>query len=247
MPAEAGADAMANGTVTDEMLMALADGVLDEAEERRLAGLVAADPALARRLAALRAGSDAARRAYAAVVEEPVPDRLLAAVLAADATASGVAPPQPANARGWARAAVAAGLVAFGIALGAVSSRVLQPDGGGELAALPPLVTAALSSAMGGDRLSVGADSVTLLSTHRMGDGTICRVFAAEGAVPATGLACREAGAWRLTALVRRSASGGVFRPAGGLDPVLEELLERRAAGPALPVADEAALRARGW
>jgi anti-sigma factor RsiW len=75
-------------TIADETLMAYADGTLESAERARIAAAIAADPALAQRVALLRAGGEAARRAFAGVLAEPVPPRLLAAIAAA-ATAKG--------------------------------------------------------------------------------------------------------------------------------------------------------------
>jgi hypothetical protein len=235
---------MADGPVTDEMLMALADGVLEEPKAGRVAAHVAADPALARRLAQLRAGGEAARRAFGAVAEEPVPDRLLAAVLAADAAAA-PKPPAPANAPLWRRPPVAAAILSLAVALGAVAGRLTAPDAG-SLAVPTPLLAAALSGAASGETLTTGAEAATILGTHRLEDGALCRAFATSGSDAASGIACRAGGTWRITALVRREGGGG-FRPASGLDPALEAVLDRRGAGAPLGAAEEAALRARGW
>ncbi len=234
--------------VTDELLVALADGELPPEEMRRLEAAVAADPALAARLEALVAAGVMARRAYADVTAEPVPDRLLAAVLAADA-ATAPAPPRAANAPAWRRAwpAIAASLV-LGLGLGHLSAPLFEREGGG-IASLPAPIVAALSVGASGDRVETGgAPAVTVLATHRLADGTVCRAIDVTGAAPASALACREAGTWRLVALVGRTAeAGGGYRPASGLDPMLQEVLDARGAGPALGADEEAALRARGW
>ena len=235
---------MAHTTVTDEMLMALSDGALEEPEAGRVAALVAADPALAARLAALRAGGEAARRAYAGVAEEPVPHRLLAAVLAADAAAA--PPPAPANPPLWRRPAAAAAIVALAAALGAIGGRLSAPDRGSDLATPTPLLAAALSGAASGETLTTATEAATVLATYRMENGTICRAFATGGTDPASGIACRAGSAWRIAALVRREGGDG-FRPASGLDPALEAVLDRRGAGAPLGAAEEAALRAAGW
>lgn len=236
--------------VTDEMLVAHADGALSGEEARRVEAALAADAALAARYAALAGAGRAARAAYAGVAREPVPDRLLAAVLAADA-ATAAPPPMPANAPRVSRglAAIAATLV-LGLALGLLSAPLLRGGGGEQaLAALPPSIVAALSAGASGEQVQTpGAPVVTVISTHRSGDGTICRAIDVGGEAPASALACRAAGGWRLVALVGRTAeAGSTYRPASDLHPVLQEVLDSRGAGPALGLGEEAALRARGW
>jgi anti-sigma factor RsiW len=245
-----------DGRVTDEMLVALADGELPAEEALRLEAAVAADPALAARLEALVAAGEAARRAYADVTAEPVPDRLVAAILAADASTpqgAASAPPKAANAPAgrWAGArawpAIAASLV-LGLGLGHLTAPLFERDAA-RLAALPPSVVAALTVGASGERVEAGAaPAVTVLSTHRLADGTICRAIDVAGTEPASALACREAGTWRLAALVGRAAAPGTaYRPASDLPPLLQEVLDARGAGPALGAAEEGALRARGW
>jgi anti-sigma factor RsiW len=236
--------------VTDEMLVAHADGELPAEAARRVEAALAADPALASRYAALAGAGRAARTAFAATAREPVPGRLLAAVLAADA-ATAAPPPVPANAHGARRRlmAVAAALV-LGIGLGVLSGPLLRGGAGEEgLASLPPSVIAALSAGASGERVEMpGAPAVTVLSTHRSGDGTICRAIDVGGEAPAAALACRATGGWRLVALVGRTPeAGGPYRPASDLHPLLQEVLDARGAGPALGAGEEAALRARGW
>jgi hypothetical protein len=235
--------------VTDEMLIAHADGELPADAAARVEAALVADAALAARYAALTGAGHAARQAFAAVAREPVPDRLLAAVLAADASAA-APPPAPANAPGTGRrfVAVAAALV-LGLALGHLTAPLLSGGGEQPFASLPPSLVAALSAGASGDRMeTAGAPAVTVLSTHRLGDGTICRAVDIAGKAPAAALACREGGGWRLVALVgRTSEAGGTYRPASDLDPLLQEVLDQRGAGPALAPGEEAALRARGW
>lgn len=82
-------------------LLAAADGRLDRARRERVDEYLAANPADAARVAAWRRQNEVIARAYAPVLDEPVPERLLS-VLAAE------------NGRTWTpavRAAVVAGLV----------------------------------------------------------------------------------------------------------------------------------------
>lgn len=62
----------------DERLIAYVDGELDDAEQATFSAEMAADPALAERVAQQLALRERVRAAYAPVLDEPVPERLLA-------------------------------------------------------------------------------------------------------------------------------------------------------------------------
>jgi anti-sigma factor RsiW len=79
----------------DEALVAYIDGELDGAERQEVEAWIKADPELRDRLAALAQSSDLVRSAYADIVDEPVPDRLIAA--ARGETAEALAPPREAE------------------------------------------------------------------------------------------------------------------------------------------------------
>jgi anti-sigma factor RsiW len=66
--------------LSDEIIMAYADGELPAAERTRVERAIAADPALGARLAMFRATRETLHRAYAPVMTAPIPDRLLDAV-----------------------------------------------------------------------------------------------------------------------------------------------------------------------
>ena len=63
----------------DEALVAYLDGELDESECERVAAWLAADPAARDRMAALAQVTEWVRGAYADILDEPVPERLIAA------------------------------------------------------------------------------------------------------------------------------------------------------------------------
>lgn len=229
-------------TLPDETLMAFADGTLPAEAAARVAAAVAADPALAERVAELRAGGAAARGAFAHVLAEPVPERLLAALR----------PRAPATAP-WPGAAAAAarrpprwrgGLaIAASLLLGLVGGWSLRGGDPGP-GRIGPDLAATLETQPSG---LPGAPA--LLATHALADGGTCRVFTLEeGEGSLTGLACRGAGGpWRLQALVARRGAAQGFAPAGAEDPVLADMLERLGAGPALTEAEERAAIARAW
>jgi anti-sigma factor RsiW len=64
---------------SDEALVAYLDGELDSTERRHVEAWLDADPAVRDRLAALAQATELARSAYAEIVNEPLPERLIAA------------------------------------------------------------------------------------------------------------------------------------------------------------------------
>ena len=66
----------------DDALVAYLDGELDAEEQRDVEAWLESDPAIRERLMALAQTSDLVRGAYADIVDEPVPDRLIAAARA---------------------------------------------------------------------------------------------------------------------------------------------------------------------
>jgi anti-sigma factor RsiW len=66
--------------VDDVMLMAYVDGEVDAATAREIEASIAGDPALAARVQRLRDTAVMARSAFAEVLHEPLPDRLIAAL-----------------------------------------------------------------------------------------------------------------------------------------------------------------------
>jgi anti-sigma factor RsiW len=223
-------------TIPDETLMAFADGTLPEAEAMRVVAAIEADPALAERVVLLAEGRAALRGAFADVLEEAPPARLVAAATAPaserPAAGNDNAPPR------WRVAAwAAAASLVIGVMLGTQVPR--SPTPGGLLA--PPVLAALEGSATG------APGPVQVSGTHVAEGGLVCRAFAApEAGGTLLGLACREPAGWRLRAAVARGASGG-FQPASGGDPLIAEVLERLGAGPALGGEEEAAARRLGW
>ena len=80
---------------SDEALVAYLDGELDSAERRHVEAWLEADPAVRDRLTALAQSADLVRSAYADIVNEPVPPRLIAA--ASGPTGAAQAVPQEAE------------------------------------------------------------------------------------------------------------------------------------------------------
>ena len=66
-------------TISDETLMAYADGELDSAARASVEAAMQEDPEIGRRVARHRALREAMQGAFSTVLNEPVPDRLIQA------------------------------------------------------------------------------------------------------------------------------------------------------------------------
>jgi hypothetical protein len=238
----------------DETLMAYADGELDEAARAAVEAAMAADPDIARRVAGHRELRGRLHAAFEPVLNEPVPEALLAGVRAAPRTAS-VVPLRFRSAPRWSWpqwAAMAASLV-IGVLSGALW---LRPGaGGGPITARngQMLASGELSIALSNQLASTQSPNapVHVGVSFRTRDGLYCRTFVLADAQALAGLACHERGSWQLQVLARSEAggnAGGVWRPAAsGLPPAVARTLETLIAGEPLDAAAEAAARARDW
>ena len=239
----------------DMLLMRLADGELGEPEAAPLRARLAAEPELAERFALFAKTRGAVAAALKPTAEMPVPQALVAAVLAADAASRGaVVVPMPARprpaARRWAPMALAASVAAL---LAAPVGYWLGREGAGPAGALRDplagahgLVAAALDATPSGASRAEGAFRMQPLATHPVAGG-VCRDFVLDApAGRLAGLACRAGGGWALRATVALEG-GNVLQTASAEHPVIAAMLERLQAAPPLDEAGEAALMRRGW
>lgn len=248
--------------ITEETLMAFADGEADEATRAAVEAAMRADPEIALRVAQHRALRERIGQAFAADLEEPVPARLLAAAhgpgshgIAADLDGARRsrrrAMRTPVPWRDWRVPASMAACLVLGVALALVWSRPdrrLVAAGGTGLAAGSQLGKA-LSTQLAGERSS--ASPVIVGMSFVAKDGGYCRSFLVSGPRAFAGLACREADEWQIRLLSRTATpetGGGEFRTAGAEWPAaLLAAIEAEAAGEPLDRAGEVAARARGW
>lgn len=247
--------------IDEARLMAYADGELDASDAARVEAAIAADPRLAayvRRQAALRTRLGSA---YAGVLDEPAPERLLATIRgfgndpAANARVAQLPRRDAArqsrhrwSAREW--MALAASLL-----LGVLLARVLPLAPGtmpearfvdaamraqGELAqALEHQLAAEPTTT----RVAVG------LSFRAHADG-YCRSFTLGGQRPLAGLACRSADApWRVVALVETdpAAAGDLRQASSALPASLLAEVDARIEGDPLDAAQERVARDARW
>lgn len=240
-------------TVTDEMLMAYVDGELDADAVAAVDAALAGDPDLAARLARHRLLSGAVAGAYAGVAEEPVPERLLAAVRSPVEPAKVVSldafrkPKAAAPAPSWNRwGMIAAGLVA-GLAVGLGIPRGEAPMVGGDMKAHGQLASA-LESQLASSPKKDALVRVGL--TVRDRDGRYCRTFTMTRNPGPAGLACRDANGWTVRMAVAQTGGRGAgdFRTAAAdTPPEVIAAVEALMQGEPLDAGAEAAARVKGW
>lgn len=249
--------------ISDEQLMAYADGELDGAEfvtqRALLEAALQADPALARRLAQHRQLREQLGTLHAAVLDEPVPERLLAAARALPrATVTDLNAVRAAKAAAhrpkrrvpiWS-ALAASVLVAAGVGYLAFSQRTGSPLGlkNGELVARAAL-DQALNQQLAG---SVPTGALAQMGvSFRAKSGAYCRTFVLNQAHPVAGLACHQDQDWHIKALApTTNAPGnavGYRLAASDLPPTVRTQVEDLIEGDPLDAAGEAHARQSHW
>lgn len=241
-------------TPSDETLMAYVDGELDEQARVAVEAAMLADPDIAARVARQQALRKRVRLAFARVVEEPVPERLLSAATAAPLRTANVIPLRRRQTPRWSwpewgsmAACLAAGVV---LTLTFVRFAAVEPitSRSGSLFA-----NGALARALSGQLASIQAAApVHIGVSFRDKTGSYCRTFALQETSPLAGLACHSGDRWRLEVLARSTEapdSGAAnYRPAASAMPkAVLQAVEDRIAGEPLDARAEAAAQAGGW
>jgi hypothetical protein len=244
--------------ITDEQLMAYADGELDAAAAAEVEAAIAADPALAQTVARHRALRRQLREAFAPTLDEPVPEHLMALVrapAAQPAAAAGAAPMAEVvplrPRRRWALpewAGMAAAL-ALGVALSqaflAPTPADLRTAAGGALRADGALAQA-LDRQLAADNTPAGRIAVGL--SFRDGSGAYCRSFVLRDPRPLAGLACRADDGWHVPITSEAEVDTGELRQAAAsLPPAVLLAVETRLAGDTLDAEAERRARDAGW
>jgi hypothetical protein len=246
-------------TVSDETLMAFADGEVDSATRAIVEAAMRDDPEVRRRVAHHRALREVVKGAFAAVIDEPVPERLIAAARGApagnvvdlDGARNAAAVKAPRWGLRWQPAAMAASLL-LGLALGYLgwhgSNTLVTVSANGELVAGAGLAEA-LSSQLSADH-PPGTAATTGVS-FRTKTGDYCRTFALSATHTNSGLACREGGSWKVKVLAQSPetpANSSGFRPAASADSAaVRAAVEESIDGEPLDQAGEIAARRRNW
>ena len=250
-------------SVSDETLMAYADGEVDEATRAIIEAAMRENPQVRRRIAEHRALRAAAQSAFTAVLDEPVPQRLIDAARGQTAAPPGghvvdlagarraAAGQAPGRRRSWQPVAMAASVL-VGVALGYVGWHSAKPlvttGSSGELLAGAGLAEA-LSNQLSEDR-SPGLAAITGLS-FRAKTGNYCRTFSLTGSHGGSGLACHEGAGWTIKVLAQSppaASNTSNFRPAASADPpAVRAAVEESIDGEPLDRAGEIAARQGNW
>jgi hypothetical protein len=249
--------------IEDEQLAAYVDGELDADARAAVEAAVAADPVLAARLARQRALLGSLRAVYDPVLDEPVPERLLAALRPAAPAMTAIggrAAPRRAVRRllrrNWPQWGAIAAAVAVGILIGAsgwlqyaraplatVDGRLLARDG------LAQALNAQLASAQAADA------PVRIGVSFKAKSGEYCRTFALAGSKATDGamdgLACRAGAGWRVRLLAQAASaaapSGGYRTAASSMAAPILRAVDESIDGAPLDAAGERAAQRAGW
>jgi hypothetical protein len=215
----------------EERLIAYVDGELAAAEREAFEAEMAADSGLAAEVARHRRLAEGVGAAFAPVLEEPLPARLLTVAQAAND------PGRRARLPLW--GAMAASLVA-----GVLIGKAVWPQEAPSEALTPSSQVAQALTA----QLASDPGPVKVGLSFRTADGRYCRTFQSAPDRMA-GLACRDEGRWTLrTATAWTPRASADYRTAGSATP--PEVLagvDRLMSGAALDAAQERAARDKGW
>ena len=261
-------------TISEETLMAFADGELDDAARAAVELAMREDPEVGKRVARHLALRERLRAGFAGELSEPVPERLTAVLRGIPTvTASNVVDLQRARAAmaratqaraakvgggedgpranaSWGAAVSVAAGVLLGLAIGyGMWSQGSLPIGRGAAGTLVAngSLAGALSRQLAAEQ--AGAGAVHIGVSYLAKSGEYCRTFTLAGAAPASGIACRHAAQWQIHALTQEAAAqGGAYRTAAAaLAPMLLKMIEEQIQGEPLDSAGESAARQREW
>lgn len=254
-------------TVTDQELMAFADGELSGEEAARVEAAIAADPALAKRIEAERRLRAALRGHLDPVAEEPVPEAWKAMIAAAAAESAedddhkviSLAAARAEKAERVAREAREAARARpftqrWGTGLAIAASLVLGLFVGAQVTTKGPVterdgaLVASGSLARGLDAQLASAGetgAVRILTSFQRKDGDYCRVFA-SGAT--SGIACKNGAGWVLERTINGGAvQGSEYRQASSAESDLMSAAQDMVRGAPLDAEQEKAAKAKGW
>lgn len=239
---------------SDETLMAYADGELAPAERNAVEAALRVDNDVRARLAVYEETRDLLRTALVGVAAEPVPERLVAAVLNAPLSRSyPIAGPDAGLVRGRLPRRYALPLAAsVALCLGLAGGHLLTPSGPGPIEAITTAIGPALERMPSGHVAQSALGEVMPLATVRLPSGQYCREFEILPSTgrPLTGVACREEAGWMPLGLLVEAgpATGENFVPADGPPRHADLLLGLVSENPETVTSEgEVALVESGW
>ncbi|EIM24808.1 anti-sigma factor family protein [Microvirga lotononidis] len=232
--------------LSDEILMAFADGELDGPTTTAIAKTMAEDPAVAKRITDFQQSRRLTRSVFSAGSMLDVPPQLRASVSAQIETyeaarrASSDSHVESAR-RGWfhrkssfVQMALAASIAAVALSLGYFAGSREGAGAGGLMAQLEtPAVHRTLSTIASGQDVELPFGRLRVISTYRLADGSLCREFRLQAAKEATNaVACRR-NDWNTTFAVAIAVTEAEYAPSDG-DDLMTTYLRNISAGEAL-------------
>ena len=233
-------------TIDNDLLMAFADGELDEVSRARVERAVAEDPALRARLEQQQRLRARLAAHYGPAAEEEVPERFRA-MLETNVVPLPAARPRSTRPVWQTLTALAATLV-LGLLLGRTLLTPAPAAGpfaveGGTMVARGELADA-LETQLASARPQ-GAAATRIGVTFAHNDGRACRTFDSQAAA---GIACRVDNSWQV--LMTAAGSGpqrGDFRQAGSENMAVQQAAQEMMAGEPYDDAAERRARDSGW
>jgi hypothetical protein len=247
---------MAQVHFSDEILMAFADGELDESVAASVEMAMKKDPAIAQRIAGFMRSRRIVRSAFQEENLPDVPPELRAAVLSHiehfEAASKCTDPPEVPAARkrpfgdrrrmGFAMAASIAVLAFTSLAYFVGRSEKPSPFLGPVALLSSVEVASALSEIPSGQDRDLSLGRIRVISTFRVANGSLCRELklqAPSGASDA--VACHDNG-WKIRFAVESTSPGNAYVPSDGAD-LMESYLQHADAGePLINTAEAQAL-----
>jgi hypothetical protein len=255
--------------ITDDMLMAYADGEADRETRAAVEAAMARDGAIRERVEAHRRLRGTMAGTFGSTLNEPVPEQLIAAargerrprpvrpaeiVDLAAVRASKVRPKAPpAPRRAWLQWAALAACVVAGVflarGLGQPGMAPMIGDHHGALMAQGALART-LDLQLASQNASPDA-AVHIGVSFRAADKTFCRTFQVLRGEALAGVACRHADGWQVrtaAAAVGQSVNASGYRTAAtSIPPAVSATVDAMIDGSPLDAQAEAAAKAKNW
>jgi hypothetical protein len=214
--------------ITDEMIMAFADGELSGPEAEAVSAAIQASSALKQQFDTYKQSRRVLAEGFGGLLDRPVPEDMKKLVLEQAAPGGGVISLDAARSRRKrlfgpdVLSRVAAAVVLLGAAaLGGYQAGQHQPAADNLVfAGLLPEdspIAVALSSTPSGNSIDVGGSGFVAVATYEIGEGQVCREFELDrGGSGTVGLACRVEDGWQVEVAALNAAVGvtGQFLPA---------------------------------
>lgn len=242
---------MSGTDIDDVMLMAYADGELDETESARVEAALSDDPIVAARLVVFSRTREALVSAAAVRRADPLPVQVLSRAQASidaagrESDAEVVPLTRPDRRLRFWPMSLAASLAAVGLLCGYILSPYARVEPQEPRFAI--LGATGLSEELdrlpAGGRADIEGGEVAIIASFRDADGALCREFEVDSpdATTVVSVACRSQTGWvPKLAVIAPADDGSQYAPASSLE-TLDAYLAAIGAGAPLPIEEESA------